>query len=550
MFNEEFYPTPRDLIDTLLTGIDIDDNTSVLEPSAGKGDIVRYIKERYGKGCRYGETNTLDIDCIEINTDLQNVLIGAGFRVVHNDFLTFYTGKQYDLIVMNPPFSNGDEHLLKAIAMQERYGGQIRCILNAETLKNPYSNKRKILAQKLADLNADIKYISDGFRHAEHKTNVEVSVIKIDIPRKAPECSLIFDEMKKTETERQSKRYENTDIITSDFIKGIVQQYNFEIDLGLKLIDECRYVNSKILKSFDKDEYGNSDSILCLSMNGYTGSYHYTTSVQQNEYIKAVRRKYWKALFKNPEFTGLMTSNILSQFQNKIDTLIDYDFSEFNIYTVKLEILNNTVKGVDDTILNLFEEYSNKYHWFDKCSNNVHYYNGWKTNKAYKVGKKVIVPYSLYISHDYTYENGEWICYQKMSGEVEKLVDTEKVFNYIDGGMTDFDDIKTVLARAAENEQTKNIECKYFQLTFYKKGTCHITFKDDRLLKKFNLFGSQRKGWLPPCYGKATYEEMNDESRAVIDEFEGAESYAETMSDLGYYIQDTKKMLQLEGVSE
>lgn len=62
----------------------------------------------------------LCIDCVEINKDLRNCLKGAGYRVVGDDFLTYSTMKQYDLIVMNPPFSNGDAHLLKALKMQQR----------------------------------------------------------------------------------------------------------------------------------------------------------------------------------------------------------------------------------------------------------------------------------------------------------------------------------------------------------------------------------------------------------------------------------------------
>ena len=56
--------------------------------------------------------------------------------------MTFYTYKHYDLIIMNPPFDNGDKHLLKAIDLQKN-GGAIICLLNAETLKNPYSKYKK-----------------------------------------------------------------------------------------------------------------------------------------------------------------------------------------------------------------------------------------------------------------------------------------------------------------------------------------------------------------------------------------------------------------------
>lgn len=94
--------------------------------------------------------------------------------------------------------------------------------------------------------------------------------------------------------------------------------------------------------------------------------------------------------------------------------------------------------------------------------------------------------------------------------------------------------------------QTKNIHLKYFDITFYKKGTCHIVFRDEELLKKFNIFGSQKKGWLPQDYGKKTYSEMNQEEKAVIDDFEGEASYNKTMANKGYYLFDATNMALIE----
>ena len=47
MLPKEFYPTPRKLLDKITEGIDWKMIQSVLEPSAGKGDIADYIKESY-----------------------------------------------------------------------------------------------------------------------------------------------------------------------------------------------------------------------------------------------------------------------------------------------------------------------------------------------------------------------------------------------------------------------------------------------------------------------------------------------------------------------
>jgi hypothetical protein len=103
---------------------------------------------------------------------------------------------------MNPPFSNGDKHLLKAIEMQQN-GGKIVCLLNAETLKNPYSNIRKELINQLEKYNSKVEFIQDAFSSAERKTNVETALIFIDIP-KMEYNSTIINELKKEEYNKQN----------------------------------------------------------------------------------------------------------------------------------------------------------------------------------------------------------------------------------------------------------------------------------------------------------------------------------------------------------
>ena len=58
---------------------------------------------------------------------------------------------------------------------------------------------------------------------------------------------------------------------------------------------------------------------------------------------------------------------------------------------------------------------------------------------------------------------------------------------------------------ANRNGQTRKIPLKFFNITLYKKGTCHIEFTDLELLDRLNIYGSRHKGWLPPSYGKKQY---------------------------------------------
>ena len=79
--------------------------------------------------------------------------------------------------------------------------------------------------------------------------------------------------------------------------------------------------------------------------------------------------------------------------------------------------------------------------------------------------------------------------------------------------------------------------------TFYKKGTCHIEFTNADVLKSFNIFASQKKGWLPPSYGKKTYHDMSTADRAVVDSFEGETSYNDTLAR--HLVPTTATLMQL-----
>ena len=89
-----FFPTPQPIIDKMFKFIDIQPGMSVLEPSAGKGDIVDYLKKKYP-----------EIECtiIEQNCTLIQLLKTKGYAPIQMDFLE-YEDRQYDYIIQNPPF--------------------------------------------------------------------------------------------------------------------------------------------------------------------------------------------------------------------------------------------------------------------------------------------------------------------------------------------------------------------------------------------------------------------------------------------------------------
>ena len=568
----EFYPTPQSLVEKMIEGIKWDYIQTILEPSAGKGDILREVARAIRHaGCYH---DTFDVDCIEIDPNLRQVLkynfsderkdairypqrelerkknvwnsitrtyenhlsetekiellklieedetfFSDGIRIVHDDFLTYTPFKHYDLIIMNPPFSNGDKHLLKALKMQEK-GGSVICLLNAETLRNPYTNTRKVLVEQLDKYNAQIEYIENAFVSAERKTGVEVALIKVFIEQ-VQEESDIYNRLKEAEKYEDNFDATATDLEVTDFIKASVNMFNLEVKAGLELIRQYKALVPYMACSFGDDSYS-KEPILQLKV----GNDKIKTV---NGYVERVRYKYWRALLANPKFIGKLTGKLQDEYREKVNKLKAYDFTEFNIHTLSTEMNTQIKRGIEEEIIAMFDRLTAEHSYYPEFSKNRHYYDGWKTNKAHKIGKKVIIPcYGVF---------GSWDGKPRTYEARKVLEDIERILNFLDGKMTEEVDSWNRLKMYFESYNiTKKIPLKYFTVTFYKKGTVHIEFVCPELIERFNIYAAQNKAWLPPSYGKKAYKDMDAEEKSVVDSFQGEEAYNEVLANAGYYL--------------
>lgn len=92
----------------------IEPGHTVLEPSAGKGDILDMLRADFG--------DQVHISAVEINRTLQDVLEAKGHEVEFADFLE-HRGR-CDRIVMNPPFEHGQDidHVRRAYDCLRPFG--------------------------------------------------------------------------------------------------------------------------------------------------------------------------------------------------------------------------------------------------------------------------------------------------------------------------------------------------------------------------------------------------------------------------------------------
>jgi hypothetical protein len=118
-----FFPTPPLVIEQMLQLAEIEDGMTVLEPSAGKGDILDAVVRKQ-PGCK--------LTHCEVVPRLQEILRRKHPEAeAHSDFLELPVG-QYDRVVMNPPFEKGQwiDHIRRAYE-QLAPGGRLASVIPA-----------------------------------------------------------------------------------------------------------------------------------------------------------------------------------------------------------------------------------------------------------------------------------------------------------------------------------------------------------------------------------------------------------------------------------
>lgn len=164
-----FFPTPQRIAAQLVNLADIQPGMTVLEPSAGRGDIAEIIAELHPDA---------PLTVVERNYTLAEILEAKGFYTRPEDFME--EAGFYDRIVMNPPFEHGQdiEHVRHAFELLNP-GGKVVSIMG----ESPFFRKDKKATEFrewLEDLGGDAMPLDAGsFTGAEafRQTGVNTRII-------------------------------------------------------------------------------------------------------------------------------------------------------------------------------------------------------------------------------------------------------------------------------------------------------------------------------------------------------------------------------------
>lgn len=482
MFNKDFYPTPRGVIDLMLSQVDLKDKV-VLEPSAGSGNMIEYAME-------FGAKEVL---CCELNEDLARIC-GSKGRLIARDFLTLQSEQvsHIDLIIMNPPFSAEEDHINHAWNIAPG-GCNIITLCNWQMYRNVFSKKRTEL-KRLIDLNGSIENIGDAFASADRQTNIEIGLIRLFKPKSEEfEFDGYFDLEEEEDIQENGlmKRNEIREVV--DRYVGAVKMFERVMEVNNSLNTVIRPIAKHMgifFGAFEKVNGRYSDLV--------------GTEISRDKFKKELQKSAWKTLFDKFEMQKYVTQSVIADINRFVEQQTAVPFTMINIYKM-IEMIHGTRESrMNRVLVEVFDRI---------CSlsyDNSEAGERWKTNSGYKVNRRFI---------------DTWVCefdsrwpsdYVKIRvGHRDHIEDLIKALCYLTGKNYDHVIKRRIESEDGEVSWVHNSLYSFFsnnripwgqwvqwndflRVRGYKKGTMHFEFVSEEVWMEFNIRVAKIKGWALP----------------------------------------------------
>jgi predicted RNA methylase len=471
LFGIDLYPTPKEVIEKMLQSIDLVDKV-VLEPSAGTGNIVEYVKQAGAK----------EVLACEIDVSLRKILSGK-CHLIEYDFLKLTAEKvsHIDYIIMNPPFMADEKHILHAFDIAPA-GCVIITLCNESLIKNNYSRTRKQVIELVKYYGRSDSF-GDCFSTAERKTNVEVACLWI---YKQGEKENEFDGFFDLHDYEQDE-IDNSGIVRYNFIQDIVSRYVESV----KMFESVEEINNKI-----------SVNIKSVTTNFSIGfGAHYTSSDNHGEitrdvFKKELQKSAWKNIFAKMNMHKYVTKGVLSDINKFVEQQIHVPFTVRNVYKMIQLIVNTHGQRMDQVLIEAFEKICSY------SADNSSAGEKWRTNSDYMVNRKFIKPYMC--EWDARWPKN-YVCLTSYA--YDSLDDIVKALCFLTGKSFDIEpNLREVFNYTTIKSWGEWHDWSFFRVKGYKKGTMHFEFKNEDVWEKFNRRVAEIKGWNLPKSTRKAYQ--------------------------------------------
>jgi hypothetical protein len=203
-----------------------------------------------------------------------------------------------------------------------------------------------------------------------------------------------------------------------------------------------------------------------------------------NRFVDQVKSSAWTDLFRKTKFVDLLTSQVKEKFEAQQELQGQVEFNLHNIFKMLDLLIDNRGMIMAQCIEHVFDKMTS---WHDK--NKIHF-EGWKTNDAFKVNRRVILPYLLTrsiisgtfeVRYDY-----RWGFIKDIDKAMCALTGKpiENIVTVSDALEEKFKEVGNPPSGTFDNQ----CESEFFEMKFFKKGLYTYSLK----MKKCGSFSISR----------------------------------------------------------
>lgn len=484
----QFYRTPIALAAKAWRLFKDREFTLVLDACAGDGALSKAHPDRERSHHHLPARH-----CIEIDVRHHDALRTEGCEVVGLDFLEYRGGAMYSHIIMNPPFSQGARHVLKAWELL--WDGELVAIINAETLRNPCTRERQQLVE-LIKRHGSAEFVNGAFMDADATRKTEVEVALVYLLKEAD-----------TENEIVGALLQHLRVDSGTDRQG--EEFQQEQPLAMRGNEI-----SNLVRSFEAAVAAMRESVLTRAKAAYFAGLLGQTmarrrgdidaqpqalgkpGVHEKSYVmKTLNAEYgelkdraWAAVLHNAEVLSKLSSQGRKVVEAQFGTIKKLEFTESNVRGFLVGLCENQGQIQLEMALHVFDEITT-YH-----SENTVHYKGWKSNDKHRTcgwrirTSRFVLPYFGF--HSWGFDHG---CLQK-------LADFDKVFAMLDGKAQPEVPLAWLCDKQfAELKTSARMSSSYFDVRFYKGvGTMHFFARRKDLVDRLNRIVGRHRQWLPP----------------------------------------------------
>ena len=514
------------------------------DPSAGKGHLIRFAQEgfpglsedelpwvaflddedskqgrfkaRLRTYARAKFEGVKNVSAVEINVAHHASLRELGAKIIGHDFLQVRSLGTVSQVIMNPPFLNGCAHVLHAWDCV--YDAEIVAIVNAETVRNPFSADRRRLVQ-LIENHGSVEFLQEQFvDDVERKTDVEVALIYLQkSPGQYLNMEMLTGGLKRGENgaeEEIDPEMCNALALPGNFIQDTVSRFNRSVEFARKA-SEAQAVATYLQKSLGFTLEQMQAKGLDSSHREDLLSVRRESNADFATRYADLKQRAWAQIIRSSLLTSKLSNRARLQLESQAASIYELEFTLGNIHGFMAGVIASMGDIYQSMLLDMFDAI------IERSEDNVAYYRAfYKSNQKHRIGMRLrktrfILPRISADRSGFGYESERF------------LADIDLCWGYLFGVSGEYDGIVQT-ARQQGLVSGERYSSRFFDFRFFAgTGTIHVFARSPEVMDKMNRFVGKVRQWIPGDMGEANadfrkqYDKAESMTEAYLDAYRG-----------------------------